>query len=151
MYEFQLEALFLHHAYSVGGCRNSSYTCICGTGPSGAALHYGHAGAPNDRLIKDGDICLLDMGAEYHCYGSDITCSYPANGKFTVKQRQIYEAVLDAQKAVFAELRPGVAWTDMHILAEKVILNALREAGYLRGNVEEMLESRLGAVFMPHG
>jgi Xaa-Pro dipeptidase len=54
--------------------------CICGTGPNGSVLHYGHAGAPNDRELQNGDMCLLDMGAELHCYASDITCSFPANG-----------------------------------------------------------------------
>lgn len=61
-------------------------------------LHYGHAGAPNERLIKDGDMCLFDMGAEYYCYASDITCSFPANGRFTNDQKLIYEAVLDASR-----------------------------------------------------
>ena len=97
MAEFQLESLFLHWGYFRGGCRHSSYASICGSGANGSVLHYGHAGAPNVKMIEDGDICLLDMGAEYRCYTSDITCSFPANGKFTPDQRAIYEAVLAAQ------------------------------------------------------
>ena len=110
----------MHNVYHNGGCRNVSYTCICGTGRSGSVLHYGHANAPNDQTIKlvlnhlkfsqknligkisyidsnsnyitlchfrDGDIVLFDMGGEYYCFCSDITCSYPANGKFTEKQK----------------------------------------------------------------
>jgi hypothetical protein len=65
---------------------------------------------------------LFDMGAEYHCYGADITCSFPANGKFTDRQRWVYNAVLAANRAVIAAIRPGVAWTDMHLLAERIIL-----------------------------
>eukprot|EP00002_Diphylleia_rotans_P011390 TRINITY_DN2250_c0_g1_i2.p1 TRINITY_DN2250_c0_g1~~TRINITY_DN2250_c0_g1_i2.p1 ORF type:complete len:325 (-),score=44.53 TRINITY_DN2250_c0_g1_i2:729-1703(-) len=77
MMEYQLESMFLHHVYTFGGCRHVSYTCICPNGHQTAVLHYGHAGAPNDRVIDEGTMLLLDMGAEYHCYGSDITCSYP--------------------------------------------------------------------------
>jgi len=115
--EYDLEAIFLYEVYRHGGCRHVSYTCICGAGEHGATLHYGHAGAPNDGRLQDGDMCLLDMGAEYHCYCSDITCSYPANGRFTPDQRAIYNTVLAAQKAVFSAMRPGVGWADMHRLA----------------------------------
>ncbi|KAL5539026.1 hypothetical protein UlMin_045333 [Ulmus minor] len=70
MKEYQLESMFLHHTYMYGGCRHCSYTCICATGGNSAVLHYGHAAAPNDRTFEDGDMALLDMGAEYNFYGS---------------------------------------------------------------------------------
>ncbi|KAJ3012349.1 UNVERIFIED_CONTAM: hypothetical protein HDU68_001245 [Siphonaria sp. JEL0065] len=100
----------------------TAYTCICGCGPNGAVLHYGHAGAPNDKKINDGEMCLLDMGAEFRCYASDITCSYPSNGKFTQKQRGIYNTVLSALLAVRNNVREGVEWVDMHLLAERKIV-----------------------------
>jgi len=151
MREYQLESLFRHHCYYHGGCRHMSYTCICGAGINSATLHYGHAGAPNDKEIKDGDICLFDMGAEYHCYGSDITCSYPANGKFTPAQKDIYEAVLCALNRVLDQLRPGVSWLEMHQEAERGFLSVLKERGYVRGDLEEMMTHRIGALFQPHG
>eukprot|EP01018_Ginkgo_biloba_P015050 Gb_15755 [translate_table: standard] len=151
MKEYQLESTFLHYAYMHGGCRHCSYTCICATGENSSILHYGHAGAPNDRTLENGDMALLDMGAEYHFYGSDITCSFPVNGKFTKDQRLVYNAVLGAHKAVIATMKPGVSWVDMHKLAEKVILHSLKEANILVGAIEEMMKNRLGAVFMPHG
>jgi len=151
MHEYQLESLFLHYGYYAGGCRHVAYTCICGTGENGAILHYGHAGAPNQKKIKDGDMCLLDMGASYRGYASDITCSYPANGKFTNKQKIIYNAVLAARNAVFGQLKTGVSWVKMHELANVTILTALKEAGLLKGNVEDMLMNGLAAIFMPHG
>ena len=86
--------------YTYGGCRHNAYTCICACGPNAATLHYGHAGAPNARRLLDGDMGLLDMGAEYHCYCSDITCSYPINSKFTEDQKLIYNGVLMAQKVL---------------------------------------------------
>lgn len=105
MREYQLEAIFLHHVYRYGGCRHCSYTCICATGTNSSVLHYGHAAAPNDRLLENGDMALLDMGAEYHFYGSDITCSFPVNGTFTDNQKVVYTAVLKAQNAVIRAIR----------------------------------------------
>lgn len=73
--EYELEAEFLYEIYKHGGCRKAAYTSICACGPNAATLHYGHAGAPNDRLLLPTDIALLDQGADYHGYVSDITCS----------------------------------------------------------------------------
>lgn len=149
--EYEGESLFLHHAYAVGGCRHTSYTCICGTGVNSAVLHYGHAGAPNDRIVKDGDMCLFDMGANYCGYAADITCSFPANGKFTADQKFIYNAVLAARNAVLKEARDGVSWVDMHRLSCRVMLQQLKDGGMLKGDVEEMLSAGLPATFQPHG
>ncbi len=152
MKEYQCESLFLNHCYYVGGARHVCYTCICGTGNSGATLHYGHAGAPNDQTVKDGDIVLFDMGGEYYRFCSDITCSYPANGKFTEKQKTIYNAVLRANRAVVRECKPGVSYRDMHLLANREMLLDLIDAGILQGNIDDMMAVNLaGRVFQPHG
>lgn len=151
MQEFELESIFLHHCYRLGGMRHISYTCICATGHNSATLHYGHAGEPNTRLINDGDMCLFDMGGEYCCYSSDITCSFPANGKFTEDQKVIYNAVLKANRAVMATVKPGVCWVDMHRLSQRVVLECLKEAAIVKGDVDDMMKVHLGAVFMPHG
>ncbi|NXG51960.1 PEPD dipeptidase, partial [Psilopogon haemacephalus] len=151
MKEYELESLFQHYCYARGGMRHTSYTCICGSGENSSVLHYGHAGAPNDRTIEDGDLCLFDMGGEYYCYSSDITCTFPANGKFSAAQRAIYEAVLRASRAVMAAVKPGVAWPDMHRLADRVHLEELTKIGILKGNVDDMVKVHLGAIFMPHG
>ena len=89
----------------------SSKYCFLYSGCNSAVLHYGHAGAPNDRVVRDGDMCLFDMGGEYCCYASDITCSFPANGKFTEDQKIIYNAVLKANRAVMAAAKPGAVMT----------------------------------------
>jgi len=151
MTEYQLESLFQHYCYARGGCRFVSYTCICGSGTNSATLHYGHAGAPNDKLIQDGDMCLFDMGGEYYCYTSDITCSFPANGKFTEQQKGIYNAVLKSSRAVLNSVKPGVSWKEMHLLADKTNLEEMKKLGIVKGDVDEMMKVRLGAVFMPHG
>ncbi|XP_068083318.1 xaa-Pro dipeptidase [Anabrus simplex] len=151
MKEYQCEAVFLQHAYFVGGCRHASYTCICGSGENGSVLHYGHAAAPNDKTIRDGDMCLFDMGVSYCGYTSDITCSFPANGKFSRDQKIIYNAVLKANQAVMNTAKPGVSWVEMHKLANRVMLQELADNGILCGDVDDMLEAGLGAVFQPHG
>jgi Xaa-Pro dipeptidase len=153
-FEYQLESLFCHYCEMRGGSRYLAYTCICGSGHNGATLHYGHAGAPNDRALEPGDMVLLDMGCEYQGYCSDITCSYPRSGKFSQDQREVYTAVLEAQRAVFRGARPGVLWSDMHRLADRVILEHLLKFGFLRANgktVEELQQMELGAIFFPHG
>ncbi|CAG7717380.1 unnamed protein product, partial [Allacma fusca] len=151
MKEYQSEAIFQKYCYYYGGCRGASYTCICGSGYNGAVLHYGHAGAPNDKTIRDGDMCLYDMGAEYYCFTSDITCSFPANGKFTEDQKIIYNAVLDANRKVLNACKPGVSWVDMHLLANKTVLEHLTKAGILKGSVDAMMKENLGGTFQPHG
>uniref|UniRef100_A0A8C9CT07 Xaa-Pro dipeptidase n=1 Tax=Phocoena sinus TaxID=42100 RepID=A0A8C9CT07_PHOSS len=146
-----VECLFEHYCFSRGGMRHSSYTCICGSGENSAVLHYGHAGAPNDKTIQDGDMCVFDMGGEYYCFASDITCSFPANGKFTLDQKAIYEAVLRSCRAVMSAMKPGVWWPDMHRLADRIHLEELTRIGILTGSVDAMVQAHLGAVFMPHG
>lgn len=151
MTEYQLEALFLEYVYFHGGCREVAYTCICCTGSHGAILHYGHSGAPNNGVIQDGDMMLLDMGAEYHCYCSDITCSFPCNGKFTQDQKDIFESVAAAQSAVLNAMRPGVCWPDMHLLAERTLLTELVSRGIMKGSVDAMMQKRIAALLQPHG
>ena len=144
--------MFLEHVYFYGGCRSVCYTCIAGSGSSGATLHYGHAGAPNDQPVRDGDMVLFDMGGEYYRFCSDITCSYPVNGKFTEKQKVIYNAVLAARDAVVEKARPGVSWKDMHILANRKTMEHLLKAGILTGDIEDIMKANVcGRVFQPHG
>ncbi|CAF1291995.1 unnamed protein product [Adineta ricciae] len=151
MQEYEIESLFQYYCGRYGAMRHMSYTCICATGDNPAILHYGHAGAPNDRQLTSKDMCLFDMGGEYYCYTSDITCSFPVSGRFTNEQRIVYEAVLDANRQVMKAVRPGVSWVDMHLLAERTQLEHLKAAGLVQGDIEEMMSARLCAVFMPHG
>lgn len=149
--EYQAESIFKHYAYSVGGCRHMGYICICGSGHNGSVLHYGHAGAPNNKLIVDGDMCLFDMGAIYCGYTADITVSFPSNGIFTSDQKMIYNAVLKARDAVMEAAKPGVFWTDMHLLANRAMLEAMKKGGLLVGDVDEMISVGLNEIFQPHG
>uniref|UniRef100_A0A7S1I9H1 Peptidase M24 domain-containing protein n=1 Tax=Eutreptiella gymnastica TaxID=73025 RepID=A0A7S1I9H1_9EUGL len=152
MTEMHLEAMFKAWTAYHAGCRHMSYTCICGSGTNGAILHYGHAGRPNDRILEHGDMVVLDMGAEYAGYATDLTRSYPVSGKFTEDQVAIFNAVREAQEAVFASMKPGACWVELHRLSERVILSHLLKIGVVHnGTVEEMMAVNLGSVFMPHG
>ena len=103
LYEYQVAARMVDiHAYA--GCETEAYSPIVGTGLDSTVLHYNKL----DRRIEDGDIVLLDVGGQYSGYASDITRTIPANGKFTPRQREIYEIVLGAQNAALAALKPGM-------------------------------------------
>ncbi|CAH1153328.1 unnamed protein product [Phaedon cochleariae] len=151
LYEYQCESEFLNYCYKHGGCRHVSYTCICGSGPNGAILHYGHAGCPNNYRLQDGMLCLFDMGANYYGYAADITVTFPVNGKFTPDQKFIYEAVLRSNLAVLNAGKPGVSWSDMHLLANRVLLEELKNGGLLKGSIDEMMDADLAEIFQPHG
>ncbi|KAH9601856.1 Aminopeptidase P [Trypanosoma melophagium] len=147
MSQHHLESTFLHYVYYHGGCRKVAYTCICGTGHHGAVLHYPN----NDAPVEDGTMALLDMGGHYAGYASDITCSFPVNGRFTDMQRTIYNAVLDAHNAVLKQLKPGVNWVDMHKLALRKMCEHLVQADILRGDVDTIMGKELMGLFQPHG
>ena len=149
--EYQAEALFQFHCYDGAGMRHCAYTCISASGKNAAILHYGHAGEPNTRHMQDGDMVMFDMGGEYTCYASDISCSYPLNGKFSEDQKIIYTAVYNAWSSVIRESKAGVDWTDMHKLAEREILTVLKDNNLIKGDLDDMMRNRLGAIFMPHG
>lgn len=151
MVEGQGEALFKAFVGFVGGARHVAYDCICCAGKNASILHYGHAGRPNDAVVAERDLLLFDMGGDFGGYATDITVTFPPSGAFTEAQRAIYLAVLDAQTSVIKSMRPGVQWTDMHRLAERVILRHLQELGLVVGSLEECEAAGLGAVFMPHG
>ncbi|GAB5369527.1 hypothetical protein AAMO2058_001412500 [Amorphochlora amoebiformis] len=130
------------------GCLVSSQAHVV----NGSILHYGHAGRPNDRVLKKDDMVVLDMGGEFQGYATDITASYPVSGKFTKDQEAIHTAVREAQEAVFSQLKPGTSWLEMHKAAERVILTHLLNIGILKdATVEELMAEHIGAVFMPHG
>lgn len=120
---------------------------ICGCGPNSATLHY----VVNDSYIRDGQMILTDQGHSVQHYISDITITYPINGKFTQKQREIYSLVLKANREVMATAKPGSNWLDMHKLAERIILTGLKELGLISGDIDDLCEKRVGFLFMPHG
>merc|ERR1712194_154488 len=114
--------------------------------------HYGHSAEPNGEDAPRGCMRLLDMGAEYHGYTADVTCSYPASGEFSVAQKRVYSAVWSAVLAVEKQLKPGVRYGDMHRLAQRTILTQLK--GFLFKEdacVDAMMKAEVCGLIMPHG
>ncbi|CAJ1414196.1 unnamed protein product [Effrenium voratum] len=148
--EHLAEATFKYKA-ALRGCFRVGYSCICGSGRRNAILHYGHAAEPNSEQVAPGSLRLLDMGAEYHCYTADVTCSFPVSGRFSEPQRLVYEAVWEATLAVERKLRPGVCYKDMHRLAQRVLLERMTTAKLFVGSVDDMMAAGLMFHFMPHG
>ncbi|HZV11650.1 MAG TPA: aminopeptidase P N-terminal domain-containing protein [Candidatus Kapabacteria bacterium] len=126
IYEYQLEAEF-DHAIEAGGAEAPSYPDIVGSGPNSCFLHY----SADRRQTKNGDIVLMDCGAEYHGYAADVTRTFPVNGTFSPEQRAIYQLVYDAQSAGIDEVKPGAAFYAPHKRAFAVIHAGLAKLGII--------------------
>jgi len=154
MQEFQIEALFNWYC-SWNGCTAIPYTAICGSGKNSATLHYG----TNNKELKDGDLILNDMGCRANMYCSDITNTYPINGKFSQKQKEIYNIVLEVKDIMFDTLKPGVVYQDVNKPGLLCMVRGLDKLGffnlpqeekdYPEGDMEKSL-LRLSRAFCPH-
>jgi len=120
--EYEIEAEYAHE-FLRNGSRGFAYTPIIASGANSCVLHY----IENDKLCQDGDILLLDVGAEYANYNADLTRSIPVNGKYTKRQKDVYNAVLRVQKAAIKMLRPGVHYFEFHKEIQKLIEKELVE------------------------
>lgn len=145
-FEYQLEAE-IHHEFATAGARSPAYSTIVGSGENACILHY----TQNDAEIKDGDLILIDAGAEYQGYAADITRTFPANGKFSQPQRDIYSVVLKAQQSVLAMLGPGVTLSEAMLHSAEVITEGLVNLGILQGSVAENLEQETWRDYYMHG
>ena len=133
LYEYEIEAEFLHEFRRAR--MEPAYTTIVGGGGNACILHY----IENKDVLRDGDLLLIDAGAEYANYASDITRTFPVKGKFSPEQRALYQLVLDAQKAAIAACKPGNTWDDPHQAAVKVLAQGLLDLGILAGTLAEAM------------
>ena len=134
MMEYELEAEYLYEFSKAGMV--PAYTSIVGGGDNGCILHY----IENDQALKDGDLVLIDAGAEYLGYASDVTRTFPVNGKFSEAQRALYQIVLDAQRAGIAASKPGNTWDQPHSAALEVLVKGLVEVGILSGAIDKDID-----------
>lgn len=145
LYEFSLEAE-LDYEFRKGGAKMPAYGSIVASGRNACILHY----QENDAPLKDGDLVLIDAGCEIDCYASDITRTFPVNGKFSPEQKAIYEVVLRSQEAAFAAIKPGNHWNQAHEATVRVITEGLVELGLLRGAVDELIAAEAYKAFYMH-
>ncbi len=136
LHEYNIEAELLHEFRS-HGAQAPAYTPIVAGGANACVLHY----VSNDAPLKDGDLLLIDAGCELDGYASDITRTFPVNGRFSGPQRDVYQLVLAAQAAAIAKVSPGNAWQDPHDAAVRVLAQGFVDLGLLQGSVDGLIES----------
>ncbi len=129
------------------GAARTAYGSIVGTGPNGAILHF----APTQRPLREGDLVLVDAGAEFEGYASDVTRTFPVGGRFEGVQRDLYQLVLDVQQQAIRDARPGKEYRELHLEASERIAAGLVDLGILRGNPADLVDRDAHALFFPHG
>lgn len=145
-FEYELEAELLHE-FRRHGAQFPAYTPIVASGPNACVLHYN----VNNRRIEDGDLVLIDAGCELDGYASDITRTFPVNGRFSPAQRELYELVLAAQQAAFDAIAPGRKYHDAHDAAVRVLAQGMLDFGLLQGTLDEVLAEKKYTQFYMHG
>lgn len=135
LYEYQVEAALLH-AFRHAGSQAPAYSSIVASGANACVLHY----VDNNSRMNDGDLLLIDAGCELDGYASDITRTFPVNGRFSPAQRDIYEVVLAAQTAAKQAIRPGAHWNKPHEAAVNALAQGLLDLKLLSGTLEEVIE-----------
>lgn len=128
------------------GSEKFPYDCIVGTGTNAAVLHA----IPTQRIVKEGEMVLIDAGADIQDYCVDITRVY-SSGTFSSQQKALYDIVLKAQTESIALCRPGTHWKDVHLTSARVIAQGLKDLNILNCSAEEAIENNAIAVFFPHG
>jgi Xaa-Pro aminopeptidase len=146
MREYEVEAL-IEQIFRRRGANGPAYTSIVGAGANATVLHY----INNDGELHDGELLLVDAGAEYKGYASDITRTYPINGKFTKPQREIYDLVLEAQMSCVEMVRPGVTHEEIKNHSIEVLTAGMVRLGLLKGNPDELIKEEKFKQFYMHG
>ncbi len=143
--EYQIEAELIHE-FMRQGAHSAAYPSIVGSGANSCVLHY----IDNTRELEDGDILLIDAGAEYQSYASDVTRTFPVNGRFSSQQQAIYEVVLAAQLAAIDAVRPGNHWAQPHDAAVEVLTEGLAALGILKGKPKTLIKEKAYSRYFMH-
>lgn len=145
LHEYALEAE-LSYAFRKNGADAHAYTPIVAGGDNACVLHY----VANNQPLQDGSLVLIDAGCEVEGYASDITRTFPVNGRFSAAQRDVYEIVLAAQAAAFAVIKPGNTFIAPHEAALKILTQGMVDLGLLKGEVSGLIESEAYKPFFMH-
>ena len=146
MWEYQVQAV-MEQAFRMAGCPETGYDSIVAGGRNGAILHYHH----NHDRLGAGDLLLIDAAAEYRGYTADVTRAFPVSGRFTSRQRDVYEAVLRTQEGCLDFARAGVTSMDVQHRSEELLAAGLKDLGLATGSVAELVDTQAVRVFYPHG
>jgi Xaa-Pro aminopeptidase len=137
----------LESAFFRAGALRTCYATIVGTGTNAAVFHF----TPGDRAARDGEVVLVDAAAEVRRYGCDVTRTYPASGRFSAIQRDLFDVVKRAEERAVAACAPGVETVDVHYGSCRDLVEGLVALGLLRGSVDSIIEREAHLVFYPHG
>jgi len=143
--EYHIEAE-LHHEFARNGARFPAYNSIVASGENACILHY----VENQDELKDGDLLMIDAGAEYELYAADISRTFPVNGKFTEIQQQVYDWVLKAQLAAIETIKPGANWNAPHEAAVKILTRGLVSLGVLKGRLPTLIKNEAYKPYYMH-
>ncbi|MCK5819132.1 MAG: Xaa-Pro aminopeptidase [Psychromonas sp.] len=146
MWEYQLEGE-IRYEFTSQGSREVAYSSIVAGGKNACCLHY----TKNDAQLKDGDLVLIDAGAEFKGYAGDVTRTFPVNGVFSEEQKLLYQLVLELQINAIAKVKVGVAQLDINKQVIKQLVDGLIVLGLLRGKAEELIEDEAYKAFYMHG
>lgn len=146
MKEYEVEAM-LEHFFRRHGASGPAYTSIVGAGANATVLHY----ISNTGELRDGDLLLIDAGAEYKGYASDITRTFPIDGHFNKAQRDIYDLVLDAQMACVEMVRPGTTHDELKERSIEILTEGMVRLGLLQGDPKELIKEKKHEKFYMHG
>lgn len=144
--ERQVQGVLAHHFYMKGSAREG-YGFIVASGNSATTLHYNF----NDQVCKDGDLLLIDAGAEFNYFTGDITRTFPVNGKFTDEQARVYEGVLKVQKQIIDYVKPGIVFKDLHEMGASLLTDLMLELGLLSGRKDDLIQALAHKKYYPHG
>jgi Xaa-Pro aminopeptidase len=145
LYEYQIEAQLVHH-FMHEGLRSVAYPSIVAGGKNACVLHY----TENTDKLKNGDLLLIDAGAECDHYAADITRTFPVSGQFSEPQKQLYQLVLDAQTAAIEQIKPGAPWNLAHDASVEVLTKGLLALGLLEGKLKTLIKKEKFKQFYMH-
>jgi len=134
MFEYEFEAHY-DFAAKLGGVQERAFHTIAASGANATVLHYD----TNNAQTKDGDLILFDLGCAWHHYAADISRTFPVNGTFTKRQKEVYSAVLDVEKTVIAAIKPGIKMSELNKLARDLLAGKCRELGLIGDNDDDVL------------
>ena len=145
LYEYQIEAELIHH-FIDNGLRSVAYPSIVAGGKNACTLHY----TENNSKLKNGDLLLIDAGAECDHYAADITRTFPISGSFNEAQKQLYQLVLNAQTAALEQIKPGLPWNLAHDASVEVLTQGLLDLGLLKGKLKKLIKDEKYKQFYMH-
>nr|WP_028865008.1 Xaa-Pro aminopeptidase [Psychromonas aquimarina] len=146
MWEYQLQAE-VEHEFALQGAPETAYNSIVAGGENACILHY----TENNRKLQNGELVLIDAGAEYQGYAGDITRTFPVNGVFSEHQTKLYQLVLDVQRSAISQVKPGAALIDINKNAVQQLVDGLLELGLMQGDSETLIKDEVYKAFYMHG